>query len=86
MEETQNVTTKVPVKPTYEQLEGALNEVNKRWINAEQKLAAISNTAMRLNYLFQVLSHKGSFTDKEFVDTCEREIVDILTIREEQPK
>lgn len=74
-------------KPSYEQLEKEINglkSMNNQLIMQLQQIN-MQNLFKRLDYLFNVLEFKGSFS-VEFVDKCSKEIENYLTLPEaEEP-
>ena len=69
-------------KLSYEQLENVAKQLQQRVMMAENRLRGIDYASMRLVWLFKVLENKGAFP-AEFVDKCSKEVVDLLTIDEE---
>lgn len=81
MEENKN-TQSSEKKLTYEQLENAAMQLQNQVMMLENRLKTIDYTAIRLNWLFEVLKAKEVFKP-DFVISCAKEIEDILTIKEE---
>ncbi len=70
---------------TYEQLKAVVNQLQQDNNALYNKLQQFSTTTLfkRLDYLFKVIENEISF-DKEFVDKCVKEIVEIMTpVKEE---
>ena len=65
-------------KLTYEQLKNIAAQLQHRCAELENKLRSIDITAMRLNYLLEVLKVKDAFP-KEFIDSCINNVMEILT-------
>jgi len=72
---------KTQKKPTYEELNNycmqLLNQ-NKQLVERLQEMNA-TNLFKRLDYLFCVIQNKDTF-DKEFLESCVKEIKEALTI------
>lgn len=66
-------------KPSYEQLEAAALQLQKRMMFAEERLRTIDAVSLRLNWLFKVLDNKDAF-QPEFIAKCVIEVEDLLTI------
>lgn len=82
MEETQKVK-----KMSYEQLEEIATQLSEQVqrLSAALQESNKTNIFKRLDYLFEVLSHKDSF-GIEFLANCSKEIEDIMTIPEAEEK
>lgn len=74
--------TSTPSKPTYEQLEQVVMQIQQRLMVAENKLRSIDFTVMRLTWLFKVIENKEAFTE-EFISKSSKEIEELLTLEEE---
>ena len=74
--------TSTPSKPTYEQLEQVVMQIQQRLMVAENKLRSIDFTIMRLTWLFKVIENKEAFTE-EFISKSSKEIEELLTLEEE---
>ena len=74
--------TSTPSKPTYEQLEQVVMQIQQRLMAAENKLRSIDFTVMRLTWLFKVIENKEAFTE-EFISKSSKEIEELLTLEEE---
>ena len=79
MEETLKTQEVETVKPSYEQLEAAAIQLQRRALVAEEKLRTLDAVTMRLNWLFKVVDNEAAFS-QEFVEKCVKEIEDLLTI------
>lgn len=73
MEENKTASTKL----SYEELEKVAIQLQQRLQTAEARLSSISNTAIRIDYLFKVLDKASSF-EHEVVSTAANEIAIIL--------
>lgn len=80
MEENKDIQSSEK-KLTYEQLENVAMQLQNQVMMMENKLKTIDYTAIRLNWLFEVLKAKEVFKP-DFVINCAKEIEDILTIKE----
>lgn len=67
-------------KPTYEQLEVAVQKLQQRCIQAEMNLASINMATTRLEYLFKVIDRQSNF-NPEFVQKCIDEVTELLDIK-----
>lgn len=74
--------TSTPSKPTYEQLEQVVMQIQQRLMATENKLRSIDFTVMRLTWLFKVIENKEAFTE-EFISKSSKEIEELLTLEEE---
>lgn len=78
MEETKKEQVE-NVKPSYEQLEAAAIQLQRRALVAEEKLKVIDAVTLRLNWLFKVLENENSFP-AEFVYKCVKEVEELLSL------
>lgn len=85
------MTVEQPKKMSYEELEGIAHQLSEQARNlhnelmsTRQKLNEMNafNMFKRLDYLFKVLENESKFAS-EFVETCSDEIVEILTLPDE---
>lgn len=74
-------------KMSYEQLEEIATQLSEQVQRLSAALQESNRTNMfkRLDYLFEVLSHKDCF-GIEFIANCSKEIEDIITIPEVEEK
>lgn len=80
--------TKEEVKePTYEQLKEAVTRLQQDNGVLYAKLQQLGTTTIfkRLDYLFKVIENETSF-EKNFVDKCVNEVVEIMTPAKEEPQ
>jgi response regulator RpfG family c-di-GMP phosphodiesterase len=75
-------------KLTYEELEGVCHQLSEQARNLYVKLqeAQNENFFARLNYLFKVIENYSLFeahNKSEFIESCISEIVELLTIKDE---
>lgn len=75
---------KVPSKPTYEELEKAIEIRNSQLQEMYRQLqeATSQNVIIRLQFLFDVIKNSDKFST-QFVAKCVTEIEETLTIPEE---
>lgn len=75
---------KVPSKPTYEELEKAIEIRNSQLQEMYRQLqeATSQNVIIRLQFLFDVIKSSDKFST-QFVSKCVKEIEETLTIPEE---
>lgn len=66
-------------KPSYEQLEAAAIQLQRRALVAEEKLRVIDAVTIRLNWLFKVIDNQDTFS-VEFVNKCVKEIEELLSL------
>ena len=83
MEEIKDKGVKTPkskevTKPTYEQLENWCNQLLMQRNQVAKELRQVTDIVNKLPWLFKVLENKDFFSG-EFLDTCIKEIVDIMT-------
>lgn len=78
MEENVKNTESVQ-KLSYEQLEAAAIQLQRRALVAEEKLKTIDAVTLRLSWLFKVLEFSNEFTT-EFVAKCAKEVEELLNI------
>ena len=71
-------------KYSYDELNNIAHQLNEQNVQLYRKLqeANLDNMFKRLDYLFKVLD-KPEFFENEFVDKCANEIVELMTIPEE---
>lgn len=71
-------------KLSYEELENVCHQLSEQSRSLYQRLqeANLSNMFKRLDYLFNIVKYKDSFSD-EFVTKCRDEIITALTLPEE---
>jgi hypothetical protein len=76
-----------PKKLSYEELEQVAKQLSNQSEMLYMKLqeANMTNAYKRLDYLFKVLENEVSFKE-DFVEKCAKEIVEIMTIPEEETK
>ena len=85
-----------PKQMSYEELRraaGQLAQQNKALMNQieqdreqyREQIQRLNNVEIRLHYLFEVLD-KGNYFNNDFIDKVVDEIVDIMTIKEEETK
>lgn len=76
-----------PKKLSYEELEQVAKQLSDQSEMLYMKLqeANMTNAYKRLDYLFKVLENEVSFKE-DFVEKCAKEIVEIMTIPEEETK
>lgn len=72
-------------KPTYRQLEEFANQVSKQNQQLILRLRTIDNMFKRLDYLLEIHRNPEGFTE-EFIKNCNKEIEEMLTPEEEDPK
>lgn len=85
MEENKNQEVEQPKELSYEELKNVaaqLQHQNEQMRNAIMKLD-YTNTFKRLDYLFKVVEFSIQFPD-DFVTNCINEIVDMMTVKEEE--
>lgn len=85
MEENKNQEVEQPKELSYEELKNVaaqLQHQNEQMRNAIMKLD-YTNTFKRLDYLFKVIEFSIQFPD-DFVTNCINEIVDMMTVKEEE--
>ena len=72
-------------KKTYEQLEAENNQIKQQAeaMYRQMQQMNMANVFKRLDYLFSVIKERTAFP-QEFVEKCTNEIVNLLTIPEEQ--
>lgn len=78
---------KAPNKMSYEQLENIAHQLSEQTRQLHQRLqeSNLANMFQRLNYLFKVIENKNTFPES-FVHNCVTEIVEVMTIPEEESK
>ena len=71
-------------KYSYDELNNIAHQLNEQNIQLYKRLqeANLDNMFKRLDYLFKVLD-KPEFFDNEFIDNCSKEIVELMTIPED---
>ena len=81
-----------PKQMSYEELRkaaGQLAQQNQALMNQieqyREQIQRLNNVEIRLHYLFEVLD-KGNYFNNDFIDKVVDEIVDIMTIKEEETK
>lgn len=86
-EEVKKEEQKAPVKLTYEQLESVAHQLQSQNQQLFQQINAIriENMFKRLEFLFKVVEDSDRFPS-DFVIKCTDEIVDMMTLKEEEPK
>nr|DAI58594.1 MAG TPA: hypothetical protein [Crassvirales sp.] len=74
-------------EPTYEQLKEAVTQLQQDNGVLYAKLQQLGTTTIfkRLDYLFKVIENETSF-EKNFVDKCVNEVVEIMTPAKEEPQ
>ncbi len=74
-------------EPTYEQLKEAVTRLQQDNGVLYAKLQQLGTTTIfkRLDYLFKVIENETSF-EKNFVDKCVNEVVEIMTPAKEEPQ
>jgi chromosome condensin MukBEF complex kleisin-like MukF subunit len=84
---SENKSGNMPDKMSYEQLENIAHQLSEQTRQLHQRLqeANLANMFQRLNYLFKVIENKDTFPE-EFVHNCVTEVVDIMTIPDEENK
>ena len=85
MEENKNQEVEQPKELSYEELKNVaaqLQHQNEQMRNAIMKLD-YTNTFKRLDYLFKVVEFSIQFPD-DFITNCINEIVDMMTVKEEE--
>lgn len=77
--------TRETQKMSYEELENVAAQLSQQNQQLYHKLqqADMANILSRLNFLFKVIENRSAFR-KEFVDSCVKEIEDIMTISESE--
>lgn len=72
-------------KLTYEQLNDACQQLfqQNQQLRLQLQEANMVNVFRRMDYLFKVLELSNCFKDQEFVASCEEELKEALTIRED---
>lgn len=79
-----NQASEQPEKMSYEQLENIAHQLSDKLNQVYGKLQESNMTNMfkRLDYLFKVVENARAFNDS-FVESCVRDIEDLMTIPEE---
>jgi len=73
-----------PEKMSYEQLENIAHQLSEqnRQLYMQLQNAQMTNVFKRLDYLFKVVENSSMFST-EFTNKCITEIVDLMTVKEE---
>lgn len=58
-------------------------QLQQKCVMLENKLRSIDITAMRLNFLFQILANKDAFP-ADFITGCSQEIMDLMSAEPEE--
>lgn len=77
MEKNLNQQGKAPKKPSYEELNGYVNELMMENRNLRQRLGQIMNVQNKIPWLFEIIKNK-EFFDSEYIQATVREIQLIL--------